>query len=478
MAEKLNGTLQENVITLLAHDEKSGKVVANLIDPSLFEGEYRTIAERCTEYWKRYGIPPKEHTADLFDDIIGDKGNRKAATYKRILTSMYQLAPSINAGYVLDRLQTFARMQRIKTGVLKSAEKLSSQQELAIEEVEEIWNELLRDRAGDFDRGVKLTEVDRFLDFFKEHYTEFTTGIPILDQNRFVPFRGGTMVMIGATGKGKSWWLIQLGKQAMLRRKKVLHITLEMPAEEVMLRYYQSLFSATKREAKAVAITRLEVEKGKVDGFTPDEIIPDFSLESNNVELELASRMRSIGARLENLVIKRFPTRQLTVPKLRAFLDNLEAVDRFIPDIVLLDYLGIMHTDARDHRVSLGRTFEDLRGLSVERNFHLSTAHQSSKLGADARTVEATHVAEDWSIIGTSDQVITYSQTKAEAEFGLARLYVSKARSDNDKFSVLITQSYPVGQFVLESTRLQSRYFDLLDRVTEEEEQIEEAEED
>ena len=69
MSDKPNIALAENLVTLLAHNDEHGRVVANILDPSLFEGEYRLVAERIIDYWDRYDQAPKSHTADLFADI-------------------------------------------------------------------------------------------------------------------------------------------------------------------------------------------------------------------------------------------------------------------------------------------------------------------------------------------------------------------------------------------------------------------------
>ena len=44
---------QEDLITMLCHSDAHGKVVAGLVDPELFDGDYKLIAERVIEYWKR-----------------------------------------------------------------------------------------------------------------------------------------------------------------------------------------------------------------------------------------------------------------------------------------------------------------------------------------------------------------------------------------------------------------------------------------
>lgn len=459
MPDAYSVSLQENLLTLLATDDVNGKVVAQLIDVALFEGDYRVVAERCVKYWRQMHEAPKAHLADLFDDEL-QESSRRSSTFKRIIRAINELSTSLNSAYILSQIQRFTRLQRLKAGILKSAEQLNQRQDIAIEEVEGIWNELLRTREINFDVGMRLFEYDRVLTHFENSTKEFTTGIPQLDDNHIVPYRGSALLFIAATGRGKTWFCINLAKQALLLRKKVVHISLEMSEEQVTQRYYQSLFSVTKRNAE-VSIAVLKKDRfGKIKSIEREKVKPEFSFESPHVREELEYRVNYWGAKLSNVLIKRFTPRSLSVAGLAAYLDNLETVERFIPDLLIVDYLGIMKTDTRDYRLSLGRTFEELRGLAVDRHIALVTPHQASKAGATARVVNETHAAEDWSLNGTADQVITLSMTDAEKAFGLGRLFVSKARSEKDKFGILFTHNYDCGQFALDSTMLNDSYWD------------------
>ncbi len=462
--EKLGGTLQENLITLLCHSDEHGKVVANFVDPSAFEGDYRVIAERAVDYWKRQGKSPGVHADDLVADIIEDKGDRRGNNFRNILISMLQLSESINAEYVVKQLRTFVRMQQFKEAVIRSSERLASKQELAIDEVEEMWADLIRARDITLDPGMALTDLERVLTYIQYQSLEFKTGIIELDEAGVTPSRGTIMLLLAVTGLGKSWGLVHLGRQAIMQRKRVLHVSLEMSEEEVALRYYQSFFAITKREKTGIKVSRLQKDKnGRLKDITSDELEPEFALTSDAIRTELEAHGGWMQGRFKNMLIKRFPTRSLSVNKLEAFIDNLETANGFIPDMILLDYIGIMHTNVDNHRVSLGRVMEDLRGFAVERNVAMVTAQQISREGAKARRASKTHISEDWSLVGTADQAITLSATETESRLGLARLFVEKARGERDKFGVLITQNYDTGQFVLESAPLdEPRYMDLI----------------
>lgn len=464
---RYGGTLQENLLTLLCHSDDHGKAVASLVDPALFEGDYRIIAERAVDYWGKYSKAPRAHAADLVADILDDPRDRRAPTFRNILFEMLRLSEEINPSHVLERLRTFTRAQRFKALVLQSAERFEAQEELALPEIEEMWADLLRARDATFDPGLTLNDVEHFVQYFESKQVEFTIGIEELDSRGIVPYRGAVLLFLAATGLGKSWFFIHIAKRAIMQRKKVLYITLEMSAEEVQQRCYQSFFGAATRPlagGEGFRIPTLEKDEyKKLAGIGEDTIVPEFTLRTENLLDELSVRRDLMRGKFANLMIKRFPTRGLTVGQLRGYLDAMESTTGFVPDVLILDYIGIMRTDAKDHRISLGRTFEDFRGLCVERNLAGLTAQQISREGAKAKRAGKVNVSEDWSLIGTSDICITLSATQAEQRFGFACLHVDKARSERDQSSVLITQNYATGQFVLDSAPLDNRYEDLFD---------------
>ena len=457
--------LQQDIVTLLCYSDQHGKTIARSIDTNLLEGDFRTVAERALDFWKKHNVAPKQHIADLFTDILESKHDRRAGTYRRLLIAMSEVQATINADFVLRSMDEFIRMQRAKTIILKSAEQLDARGINGLQDVESMLNSFLRERSTIIDAGIRLSDIDKILSYLDHAHSEFRTGIKELDQANIVPMRGKVMLFLAPTGRGKSWFLVQLGKMAFTMRKRVCHITLEIEAEEVGQRYYQALFGASKRDDESKITTIRFDDNGRLSEIGIDTVNVPFTFTSTAIREELQTRVNHFGIRAGNILIKRFPMRSLTVEQLESYLESLEAVEHFSPDLLIVDYPKIMKTDPKNPRISIGILLEDLRGLAQRRNFALAAVHQTSKTSVDADMVQATHVAEDWSMIATSDIVITYSQTSAEYKFGLARLYVAKARSEEDKFGVLITQNYKTGQFVLESTRLSDAYAQLMERM-------------
>jgi replicative DNA helicase len=136
---------------------------------------------------------------------------------------------------------------------------------------------------------------------------------------------------------------------------------------------------------------------------------------------------------------------------LNAYLDALAQTEDFRPDLILLDYLTLMHIDGRDIRVSIGQLARNLRGLAALRNCAVVTAVQAHRRAVGRRWVSASHVAEDWSLVGTCDTFLTYSQTSFERDKKVARILVDKARNSADKWAAFVAQAYEIGQFALDS---------------------------
>lgn len=476
ISEKMVGSLQENLVTLLAYSDDHGRVAAGMVPADAYEGDLRIIAEKCLAYWRQHGEAPKLHTTDLFSSILEDKRNRKAGTFKALLRAMHEMAKGINGKYVLDQAHLFVRQQRIKDAIFRSAEILSQPEPTGVEEVENILHEILKARDFKFDPGIRLHEWEKVIEYMTQHYDEFDTGIPEFDRQYIVPNRGALLVLLGEYGSGKTWACVHLGKRAMMRRKKVLHISTEVSAEEVMLRYYMSLFSVPKHSApdNRVLVPTIETDDdddGKrkiITGFGQRRIKPDFAFDWDDIRTEMYRHVEVMfGQRFKNLVVKRVPPRAMTTNMLRSYMDSLEQSEGFVPDMLIVDSGYLLKMDTKDFRLSLGRSIEDLRAIAVERNIAVIDTHQLNRIERRVSVRESNragsqNTAEDISIAWTADIVLVQDSTEAERQLGLARLYADKVRHDKGGIGVVMTQAYEVGQYVLNTVPLNQTYFEAI----------------
>lgn len=456
------GSLQENLLCILCYDDKHGAIVRNSVQPNLYSGPYMVIALRCYDYIDKYKKSPRDHIADLLSDKLQD--DKEGDLYQDILINIRNTSENgINIEYVLHTLDLFIKRQSLRTVSVDLAKSLQRDTEDSLEQAWDLINKATKQSLKLFDPGTRLGDKSKALKFLEIANESFPTGIEELDKRGFGPTRKELWLLIANTKGGKSWSLMHLGKMAIRHRLKVVHITLEMSEARTSQRYFQSLFAVAKRPDKYPTTKFRTDELGRITGFDDVQLTPKYTLQDPDIRAKLEGCIDKWALRqLDNIYIKEFPTGQLTIHQLKAYLDNLEATQSFVPDLLVVDYPDLMKLDKADFRLSLDEVYKELRGLAVERNIALAVVSQSHRDAAKAKVVRAANVSEAYSKIAHADCVITMTSTDGERKLGLARLFVDAGRNDEDKITILISQQYGMGSFVVSSHLMPSDYWTLI----------------
>lgn len=454
----LLGPLQENLLTLLSWHDNQALIIRSVIAPEMWGGPYRVIAARCYDYIDRYKKAPGDHLPDILMDKLEAKG-READLYIETVESISAAKDGINAEYVMSQLENFIKRQSLRSVAIDINRALQRDTDESIDEAAALMAKANGATLSVFDPGIRLSDK-RSLAFLDMQEAAFPTGIPELDKRAFGPTRKELWLYIADTKGGKTWALMQMGKMAALHRYKVCHVSLEMSKERCAQRYYQSIFAISKRK-EVFRNTKFERDKlGRMTGLTDVRVQPTLSYDEPTVRRKMEKLIERYGNRLlDNIMIKDFPTRSLTIVQLKAYLDNLEQTQQFVPDLLILDYPDLMKQDKDNYRLSIDETYAELRGIAGTRNIAVAVVSQSHRAGAKAKRVGAENVAEAYSKIAHADTIITRSQTVAEKKMGLARLFVAGGRNDEDKMTVVISQQYGMGTYVVDSTLMLGNYF-------------------
>lgn len=460
--DRPSSSIQESLLTAIGYGGKDASVLTTIITIDHFDPVYRTVASRIIDHRRKFGeAPGAGHLDDIFSDILGNPDNKNHDITRRILIGMREQERHLNLNYVISNVRDFARTQSLKNGIMAAADRWQQEDEERIEDVERILNDTLRDRINTIDPGTFFTDLDRvFLYQEKNENDYFLTGIPEFDKYGFTPHVGEIDVFIAPPKKGKSWWCHYLGRMAAMAHWPTLHITLENAETIAVPRYLQTFHALSKRIEDFRGVRFVKNDRGEYKEM--EKIVRHTK--GTIGDPKLRDKLK-ISQHLQDFIItKAFPTRQLTLRMLENYLDYIDAAHGFQPKLVILDAPYLMKLSTDNYRLDLGSLFMELRGLAQRRSFALVTTHQGNRESSEARTVNASHVAEDFSIIATCDRAVTYSQTKAERRLGAARLFASASRNDADQFMVMIAQNYGTGQFKLDSVPFKDEgYFDEVD---------------
>jgi replicative DNA helicase len=460
----LLGALSENLITLLAYDDKHALLIRSLVEPQLFGGHTRLIAARIYDYIDRFKKSPKDHLPDILMDKLEDPNKREAELYLDTIQSIVDAKDNINAEYVISSLETFIKRQSLRAIAVDLNKALIRDTDESLEEAAELMAKANTQTLKVFDPGVRLSDK-RALSFLDLHETALPTGIPELDRRGFGPTRKELWQFIANTKSGKTFCLIQLGKMAALHKFRVCHISLEMSWERCAQRYYSAFFGISKRK-ETFTNTRFKRDQlNRITGYEDVRVTPKLSYDDPRIDEKLGARIDKWSDRLlDNIIVRDFPTGDLTVWQLEAYLDNLEQVERFTPDLLIIDYPALMRIDKDNYRLALDEIYKQIRGLCKRRNMAGAIVSQSHRAAAKAKTVGIDNIAENYAANFHCDTSITYSQTTQERKLNLARLFVGAGRNDSDKITIVISQQYGLGSFVIDSNLLIGQYFENLPR--------------
>lgn len=201
---------------------------------------------------------------------------------------------------------------------------------------------------------------------------------------------------------GKSHLLVHIGAQAILQGKNVAHYTFELNERNMGIRYDSHILGINS-----------------TDCFEHKDVIKKFYKENEDT--------------LGTLRIKYYSSAVASVMTLRAHLQKL-ATTGFRPDMVLVDYAGIMRSADRNDllRIELKKVCEELRAFADELQVPVWTALQSNKEGASSEVVDLTNMAESYAQAHVADFVVGLSRQSSQKSKGFGNIFIAKNRAGMD----------------------------------------------
>lgn len=449
MSQSLSGSLEELVLTGLVWDTKLASTIVLKVTPDLFTTRhYRTIAKAAIDHVIRYGEAPRNHLADILEEDINRSETGKPLW--QAITRLGDIQAEMQPSYVLDELTNFIEARRLSKAIAQAADHLHKGD---LSRAKESLHFIEPAEQGN--PGIWMNDpAQAFLFLDREEEDDmFSLGIEALDSRGVRPRRKTLLILMAPKKRGKSMGLIQIAREAaFINRQKVLYVSLEMSDEEVAQRFVQSICGWTEGEWNNRTI-RIPIFKRDTDGnylgIDFDVLTPQVL--NRGTRKDAVEKLRKVTRGNRRLLIKEFPTSQLSTQQLVVYLDYLKKVENWEPDMLVVDYANLMSMNAAQLRFETGRVFRELRGIGVQRNMAVVTATQGNRSSENARIVGSTHVSEDWSSMGTADIVLTICRTPEEHEKRLARIYVAAARRVPDQYLVMISQNYECCQFATDS---------------------------
>ena len=439
---------QEKIFQALISDSRFAAQMIEVMHPDFFELKYlQYLCEKYFSYQTKYRSFPslKLLVSIVRDDLTEDS---TILLREQVVEFLHRLKSNPDLGdqsYVKEKSLDFCRTQAFKEALEQSVELI------ATEKFESVLG-LMKTAVS---MGMSNTTGHDFFEdmearFKKSNRVVVPTGIPRLDSHDIL--RGGLGkgeigVVTANTGVGKSHWLVQMGVNAMLAGRNVVHYTFELSEENVGIRYDSCLTNIPSNE-----VVRRKKE------------VKEFYEEKN----------------LGRLFIKEYPTGSASIVTLKNHLDKLLLKD-FKPHVIIVDYADIMRStrqfDSLRHELKL--VYEELRNMAMELNIPIWTASQANRDSANSDIVGLENMAEAYGKAMVADVVVSISRKATEKAGGSGRLYIAKNRAGRDgllfpisidtacsKFSILDEDSLTLNEALKEDdndmkSRLREKWKDV-----------------
>lgn len=413
MTYSFSDNIQRGILYLLKHDKDFYSQIVGLIKPEYFEfPSYSHIFEKVKSYYDKYKSIPSDEI--IIEDIKKNlpKG-QSISDYEDDLIQINSIDPSFmdNREFILDLVEDYARKQAISQAIRESVVLLK---EGRISDIEEKVRQAML-----VSREVNVGQL-YFDDLDKRFHRQFDQKDKKKYRtvyNTFNEFLDGGLnskelaLVIAPPGVGKSLYLVNQGVVALKENKKVLYISLEM-AEDKIAQRFDSILT----------------------------LVPNNRLKEAATFPIVCNRLATIKEKFSeaSLIIKEFPTGQLTVNQIRALLVQLKLHHDFEPDLLIIDYLELLRPNRQidAEYQAQERIAQELRGLAMEHDILVWTATQTNRMGKKVSTITDAELGDSYGKIRPADWAISLNQTEEEYDKGRMRVYVVKARDSKQHYKI------------------------------------------
>lgn len=397
---------QEGLVQALLQDSRWAQQMSEVIRLEYFDKRHlQFLVERFFAYNKQYKTFPS--LAMLVTAVKDElRTGSDVAMRDAIIAYIKRVRSNPDPGdlpYIKDRALSFCRRQAMKDALESSIDLINAsnyddvvttmRRALAVGTLPSVGHKFFDDV------DARLERVSRIC---------VPTGIPELDANGILGggLGGGELGVIAAnTGVGKSHFLVQMGANAVLANKNVVHYTFELNERYTGIRYDSNLCD-----------------------------IPSNDIYDSKEKVKLRYQAMKDAGKHGRLIVKEYPTNTCSVVTIRNHLERVEVTEGFRPDLVIVDYADIMKSTRRfdSLRHELKLVYEELRTLAQDAGVPIWTGSQAHRDSANAEVVGLENMAEAYGKAMVADFVATISRKPLEKSTGTGRLYIAKNRMGRD----------------------------------------------
>jgi len=399
------------LIKFLFSDDKVRDKVIPFLVPDIFE-EHKNIQliKTVLAMLAKYGHFPSvsEFKVEVSNEEI----------YNRLVEIMNMDVSEYKTAFLINQIESFIRNKLIHNINVEIAMNLTNEEDELLKQSPDKLREAI---AFSFDTRVGLDlfeEEERMYNHLHNRERVIPTSFSQLNRIMEGGFHEKSLTLFMAeTNLGKSLIMTSIGVDCVLRNKNVLYVSCEMSEEKISERIMSNMFD--------VAIEDLQ-------------IIP---------KIKFHEKFELIKSHVKNkIVIKEYPTKSINTNHIRNLIKELKVRKKFIPDIIFIDYLGIINpiyqNKADNTYLEVKRVSEEVRALAVELGIPIVLAVQTNRGGFGDAEIDLTDISDSIGTASTADIIIGVTQSDEMRKMGKFSWIILKNRYGLNKHVFSVNVDY------------------------------------
>jgi len=329
------------------------------------------VWDAINNFYKDYESLPN---FEQLSNILIHNGAISVANIDKLIEQIKNERIGILSGtekFVLHLIEKFVTVSATHDAML-TASKLYKKIDFKLENAHDAVfkiNELFKEVAKinfNLELGTEYhSNWEEMYDYYTQSGHKYPSGIDWVNSKTQGGYEKGTLnIFMMRTHVGKTMVMISEAA-AMLKSNpelKVLYVSLEIPVNKIAARFDWSLSGVPEAEIK-----KMDKQSYK----------------------DLRDRVRTQYKTNERLVLRQFTPFSLTTYKLEAYLEQLYVKKGFKPDLIAIDYLGIMKATFGDNSYErIGGIAAVLRGIGIDRDAIIFSGAQTTRAGNRANPVD------------------------------------------------------------------------------------------
>jgi replicative DNA helicase len=400
----VSNLIERTILSSLMNEQEYIRKVIPYIDVEYF----RTMGEKVVfslikEHYTKYNTLPNKEMLK----VVLDSKNIRENFYDQAVEVLGDLNyTGADIKWLTDATEDFCKRRAYFNAISKASEFLDGDDtNLYHKSLDLVSKALSVNFDSDLGSDYFKSAADRF-DAMKQGYDQMPTTLSIFNKVTKGGFVNPSLtVFMAPTGVGKSLFLCNIAASYLQIGKNVLYFTMEMSQTQVENRIDLNLLNLTKEQIEVM-------EKSQ------------FVHRIDNLRNKFAGNLR----------VKEYPSTSVHSGHFRFFIEELKLKDGFVPDIIIVDYIGIcrsatMAATAPRHEV-IGQIAVELRGIGQEFKCPVFSAIQTNRDGTKASDFEVTDIAESWGVTHHADYIFGVVETEE-----LAKLNQMKIKRLKDRYN-------------------------------------------